>query len=676
VNSKILGFGLVLGAGVVAQTAHAQFVVINTNDAGAGCLRTVLSNAPANATITFATNLSGQTILLTNSTLVLSNNVTIDASGLPGGIQISPVFGRLLYVQSNATVVLDSLTLAHGYIPGQSGVSGISPPQPGQSVLGGGVYNAGTLTLNNVILTGNSVLGGQGANGVPGPTVGTPGGVGGDGSGGGIYNAGTLTLNQTAVSGNSASGGVGGNGGNGPSGSDGGAGGAGGSGNGGAIYNAGVLTLSGTTFSGNSAVGGSGGNGGNVPGGTAVAPGMNGGAGGDGSGGGIFNAGTLIVNEATVAADSALGGSGGNPGKVNSGAGPFVGSGGSGGSGYGGAIYNTNTLTINQATLASNSVAAGAAGSGNFTNSATNVGGGVFNSQSLSLFNSIVAGNAASSAANISGSFTVTGNSFTNGNPDLAPLGYYGGPTQTMPPLPGSPAVDAGSDSATNTFATDQRGSPRLSGLHVDIGAAESIISPPLLTGLSIEMIATNTANGTRTVQLGAVVNPYGWPATVNFQYGLTLAYGGNDPVNVPAILSASNLFATITLSADLNYHWNVVATTVAGVNTAPDQTFFIPSPYIAGDLTGQGYVSQADLNAVYSNYLNTSPWLAMTNVTGLGRSNVTFSLSNSIVGGYSVQYSTNLVDWYYLGPATPQYIFTDTNAPASPERYYRLSYP
>ena len=29
-----------------------------------------------------------------------------------------------------------------------------------------------------------------------------------------------------------------------------------------------------------------------------------------------------------------------------------------------------------------------------------------------------------------------------------------------------------------------------------------------------------------------------------------------------------------------------------------------------------------------------------------------------------------------YLGPATPRYGFTDTNAPATPRRFYRLSWP
>ncbi len=57
-----------------------------------------------------------------------------------------------------------------------------------------------------------------------------------------------------------------------------------------------------------------------------------------------------------------------------------------------------------------------------------------------------------------------------------------------MPPLPGSPAIDAGLDSVTNFLATDQRGQPRLVGAHVDAGAVEGIYSPAgpgRLTGVS-----------------------------------------------------------------------------------------------------------------------------------------------------------------------------------------------
>ncbi len=54
----------------------------------------------------------------------------------------------------------------------------------------------------------------------------------------------------------------------------------------------------------------------------------------------------------------------------------------------------------------------------------------------MTLSNSIVAGNSAASSlfANVDGSFTGS-NNFTSGNPYLAPLGNYGGPTPTMPPL-------------------------------------------------------------------------------------------------------------------------------------------------------------------------------------------------------------------------------------------------
>jgi hypothetical protein len=60
----------------------------------------------------------------------------------------------------------------------------------------------------------------------------------------------------------------------------------------------------------------------------------------------------------------------------------------------------------------------------------------------------------------------------------LGPLGDYGGPTATMPPLADSPAIEAGSNalavSATGMpLAADQRGLPRISGAAVDTGAVE-----------------------------------------------------------------------------------------------------------------------------------------------------------------------------------------------------------
>ena len=61
-------------------------------------------------------------------------------------------------------------------------------------------------------------------------------------------------------------------------------------------------------------------------------------------------------------------------------------------------------------------------------------------------------------------------------NPLLAPLGNYGGPTQTMALLPGSPAIDAGNNSPSFPAASPPTSAawPRIVNDVVDIGAFES----------------------------------------------------------------------------------------------------------------------------------------------------------------------------------------------------------
>jgi len=85
----------------------------------------------------------------------------------------------------------------------------------------------------------------------------------------------------------------------------------------------------------------------------------------------------------------------------------------------------------------------------------------------FSLSNSIVTGNPLASQPNVSGTF-IGSNNLISGTPLLAPLGDYGGPTQTMVPLPESPTINGGDGSAINS---DQRGFPRVS--PPDIGAVE-----------------------------------------------------------------------------------------------------------------------------------------------------------------------------------------------------------
>lgn len=55
----------------------------------------------------------------------------------------------------------------------------------------------------------------------------------------------------------------------------------------------------------------------------------------------------------------------------------------------------------------------------------------------------------------------------------LSPLSHYGGSTMTIPPLPGSPAIDPLGRTTTDPSVNDQRGFPRVINGTLDIGAVE-----------------------------------------------------------------------------------------------------------------------------------------------------------------------------------------------------------
>ncbi len=161
---------LALLAASLASPA-ANLVVTNLADSGPGTLRSAITNADSGAVITFDPSLSGASITLSN-TLTINTNLTIDASGLPGGLQINGNHAvQIFSVASNTIVFLNSLTITNGYVS----TNGYSSTN-----YGGGINNNGTLTLTNCILSGNSAPNG--------------------GFGGGIYNVGTLTLNQCTLS--------------------------------------------------------------------------------------------------------------------------------------------------------------------------------------------------------------------------------------------------------------------------------------------------------------------------------------------------------------------------------------------------------------------------------------------------------------------------------------------
>ncbi len=204
---------------------------------------------------------------------------------------------------------------------------------------------------------------------------------------------------------------------------------------GGALFaqNASTFTITGSTFTGNVSPAG-------------IAP-------NSGIGAVLYNAGTISLTNCTLTGNQIthpLGGTGG----------------------VGGAIYTGSgkSTTLTGCTISGNGGAA--------------VGGGLWGPATVS--NSIIYGNSASTGPDAYGTYTSDGTNLignTSGatgfssdivgeDPLLGSLGDHGGLTQTIPLLPGSPAIDA-IVSADCLTSTDQRGVSRAS-IPCDIGAFES----------------------------------------------------------------------------------------------------------------------------------------------------------------------------------------------------------
>jgi hypothetical protein len=260
--------------------------------------------------------------------------------------------------------------------------------------------------------------------------------------GGGIYNSGVLRVIDTILSGNLAWY------------------------YGGGIYNSGTLIVIDSTLSGNTVSS------------RLIA-----------FGGGIANIGTLTINKTTLSENLAVASECSQCG---------AGGGGIFNGGYVPLAINNSTLTGNRA-VAQCSTDCGAFGGGisigsgmlttsnstfngnSATGSTSGIGGNIYTRSSdgtAILQNTIVAnspsggncgGSVTSNGYNLSSdgtcNFNGTGD-LNNTDPKLGKLGNYGGPTQTIPLLSASPAIDAGNpsgctDGQGHLLKTDQRGRPR-----------------------------------------------------------------------------------------------------------------------------------------------------------------------------------------------------------------------
>jgi len=280
---------------------------------------------------------------------------------------------------------------------------------------------AGNLTISGANQVAVFVVNSAGTNAsISGLTIAN--GKTGGGPGGGISNSGVLTVTNSSFNNNSSPGDEGG-----------------------AINNSGTLVVSASSFIGNSASSGDTGVGGAINNsGVLTVDNSTFSANFSNNGGGICNSdGTATISDSTFSANSS--------GFAGGGA-IFV---------FGGAVTATNNIFVGNSAR----VGAGVATSG--VDSSANLSDNVF-------FNNLDTGGAEDDCASCTSNTQAV-----DADPMLAPLGNYGGPTPTMLPLPGSPAICAGSIALAPVGLTmDQRGFPlnaaNCSNGGVDAGAVQT----------------------------------------------------------------------------------------------------------------------------------------------------------------------------------------------------------
>ena len=411
------------GGGAISSTATGSSLVEVNNS-------TISGNFAANAGGVYALY---SNVTITNSTL------TDNRGGITGAI-----------LAANGDVTVTDSTLTENFTTGAYAEGGAISTSSGNIVI-----TQSTLTNNESGRGGGAISTMSGDVTLTGSTISNNDAVLGGGAV--ISGSGSISIVSSILSGNSTSLLVGG----------------------GAIFaNSGDVTVTNSTLSGNSATGN------------------------NASGGGILNySGNITVVNSTLSGNSTNGNNafGGGIASPTTGDVTIVNSTLSGnrvtgtGAHGGGAIYfDDGTLTIVNSTI---------------TNNSANIGGGIgiYNDnagEALTVHNSIIAGNTAATNPDFTApgdpgtnlrvrnslvgdntgttlaadpnamtvNNTVQMNSFvgTGGapiNPMLAPLAFNGGPTQTHALLPGSLAIDSGSnalavDPTPNALAHDQRGAP------------------------------------------------------------------------------------------------------------------------------------------------------------------------------------------------------------------------
>ena len=136
-----------------------------------------------------------------------------------------------------------------------------------------------------------------------------------------------------------------------------------------------------------------------------------------------------------------------------------------------------------------------------------------------------------------------------------------------------------------------------------------------------------------------------------------------------------------VPLNQPIYWSMQSVDTAFAGSPFAPEMSFRIntqtgppPGP-ASGDLNGDGTVNQADLSALLATFLTRNP-PPIFSVSAPNTNRFQFGVPQLAPLDFTVEASTNLVQWNALGPASLYFDFIDADATNHAARHYQLQLP